>query len=80
MNNWIPVSERLPDKNCEVLATINYINPDCPISQYIDVLIFLTDEDEEPGFYHYIYGELYRVDNDDVAAWMPMPELYQKEA
>lgn len=73
MDNWILTSERLPDKNCKVLATVVYIN-----RESIDILNFLTDEDEEPGFYH-DDRDLFRLDNDDVVAWMPLPKPYRKE-
>ena len=72
MDNWILTSERLPNENCAVLATVIYID-----RESVDILRFLTDEDEEPGFYH-DDGDLFRLDNDDVVAWMPLPEPYFK--
>ena len=64
---WIPVSERLPNKSGDYLATI----PLDADETYVDVLTFhkgrfYEDDDEWGATYH-----------DDVLAWMPLPEPYK---
>ena len=82
---WIPVSERLPEKDGEYLVTVSSF---CGLPQCIEVLSFATDlhkvdEYEFPehkcGFYEYD-SEWGYLEVDDVIAWMPLPEPYRKES
>lgn len=68
MSEWIPVTERLPDKDGEYLVTkkLRYFG-----KTKIDVACWLLAliEDGNNGFYT----------NDQVIAWMPLPKAYKEE-
>lgn len=81
---WIPVSERLPEKDGKYLVTMRSF---CGLPQRIEVLHFATDlhkidkfdfQAHKCGFYgsdaEWGYYEV-----DDVIAWMPLPEPYKEE-
>ena len=64
-NRWIPVSERLPDYNEEVLITDGkYVT--------IDTRYFLENTEDGEAYTWDINGW------DDVIAWMPLPEPYKE--
>lgn len=64
-NRWIPVSERLPDYNEEVLITNGkYVT--------IDTRCFLENTEDGEAYTWDINGW------DDVIAWMPLPEPYKE--
>lgn len=64
-NQWIPVSERLPDYNEEVLITNGkYVT--------IDERYFLENTEDGEAYTWDINGW------DDVVAWMPLPEPYKE--
>ena len=62
--SWIPVSERLPDKECDYLITIKEWHSD-----YIDVARFSN------GKWDYINF----INNDEITAWMPLPQPYEPQ-
>ena len=64
-NRWVPVSERLPDYNEEVLITNGkYVT--------IDTRYFLENTEDGEAYTWDINGW------DDVSAWMPLPEPYKE--
>ena len=64
-NRWIPVSERLPDYNEEVLITDGkYVT--------IDTRYFLENTEDGEAYTWDINGW------DDVIAWKPLPEPYKE--
>jgi len=66
-NSWIPVSERLPEKDGEYITTMKYIGK-ATGTIYIDV---------EETFFD--VGKGFNVGvNESVIAWMPLPEPYKK--
>lgn len=64
---WIPVTERLPNKQDDYLVTIPLDNN----SLYVDVLHF------HKGKFYETDSEWGDVVYDDVLAWMPLPEPYK---
>lgn len=85
-NKWIPVSERLPEKNGPYLVTQKATFTDYVYISAIGYAHNLYDVDEydfadkkRPGWYEYDsewgYQEL-----DGVIAWMPLPEPYKAES
>ena len=58
---WIPVSERLPEKEDEVLVTTSWNN------------VCMAWCDNEKWRAEYING----YDDDEILAWMPLPEPYK---
>lgn len=60
---WIPCSERLPDVGVEVITT----------TDWSDVLIAWL---EKCGAWE---TEEYILDNDEILAWMPLPEPYRED-
>ncbi len=86
LSEWIPVSERLPEKGGDYLisqkeAFTDYIYR----SSIASYALNLYDVDEydfvnkkHPGWYEYDseYG-YYEI--DDVVAWMPLPESYKPQ-
>ena len=64
-NRWVPVSERLPDYNEEVLITNGkYVT--------IDTRYFLENTEDGEAYTWDINGW------DDVIAWKPLPEPYKE--
>ena len=57
---WIPCSERLPDVDVEVLATVDWA--DVRIAWLKKGGTWETDE--------------YILENDEILAWMPLPDPY----
>ena len=63
---WIPVSERLPEKNVEVLATTEW--GEATIAE-----MFSNND-------WFIHEGATSVDIDDIIAWMPLPQPYKAES
>lgn len=63
---WIPVTERLPEKEGQYLVS-------CDTDYGVEVARFYIDEDGEKYF-----GCDWN-DPDDIEAWMPLPPSYQGE-
>ncbi|MCR4674062.1 MAG: DUF551 domain-containing protein [Lachnospiraceae bacterium] len=80
---WIPVSERLPDKGGQYLVTLHFSTHDV-----IDVIsyarnLYLVDEydfsdKKRPGWFDYD-SEYGYYERGDVIAWQPLPEPYKVE-
>lgn len=68
---WIPVSERLPEDEYGVLATVNGKHNN---TTFIDALE-IAEYDSDEGWI--IEGYLDWI-NPDVTAWMPLPEPYKE--
>lgn len=66
MMRWIPVTERLPNKQDDYFVTIPLDNN----STFVDVLHF------HKGKFYDTDSEWGDVEYDDVTAWMPLPEPY----
>lgn len=74
-NYWIPVSERLPDENGEYLCTLVGIH---------DTGLAVECGYEMPNQHGIIQGwstceadGFKRLNDNEVIAWMPMPERYE---
>ena len=67
-SEWIPVSERLPDHNGTYLTTMKYTGKSTG-TIYIDL---------EETFFDIARGFNVGV-NEEVLAWMPLPEPYKAE-
>ena len=61
---WIPISERLPEKNAEVLATTEW---DC-----ITIAEMFSNND------WFICEGNANAHTDEIIAWMPLPEPYKE--
>ena len=77
---WIPVSERLPDNETEVLFQYRY-GQSMRVGYHIHdstIYPFGYEDGNETGWYdsedNFICG------SDEVIAWMPKPEPYQAES
>ena len=66
-DKWVPVSERLPDKDGVYLVTLEYVE-DSEIVNEIDIARFTLHHELNEGF-HKAYP---------VIAWKPLPEAYQE--
>lgn len=69
MSEWIPVNEKLPDKDGKYLVTKKLRH--FGITE-IDIACWLKNlmkYDGNNGFYT----------NDQVIAWMPLPKIYEEE-
>lgn len=64
---WIPCSERMPNKQSDYLVTISLYDN----STYVDVLHF------HKGKFYEIDSEWGDVEYDDVTAWMPLPKPWK---
>ncbi len=72
--DWIPVSERLPEKRGDYLVTQKAVFTDYV---YRNIAVF-TDK-KRPGWYKYD-SEWGYYEIDGVVAWMPLPEPYKAES
>ena len=62
---WIPVSEKLPEKNVEVLATTEW--------GAVTISEMYSAND------WFIHEGTTNADTDDIVAWMPLPEPYEPQ-
>ena len=71
---WIPVSERLPDKNMNCFVTLE--------NGVVKVLGYSTTQRTTypKGFYYVKDGFSWRQIQNPVVAWMPMPAPYKGDA
>lgn len=71
--HWIPVTERLPEKEGWYFATVHpdYIVPD---SRHTDSLYWLDGK-----WWFYDYDARMAVWIDPIIAWMPLPEPYTEK-
>ena len=65
-SKWIPVSERLPEKNVEVLATTEW-----------DAVTIAEMYGVNDWFIH---EGTTNAQTDEIVAWMPLPEPYKAES
>lgn len=63
---WIPVSERLPEKNVEVLATTE--------NGYVTIAEWLEYD------HWFIHEGSTNAHTDELTAWMPLPKSYKAES
>ena len=84
--DWIPVSERLPEKRGSYLVTQKAIFPGHILRRIVGYALNLHDVDEydfkgkkRPGWYEYDIEWGYR-ELEDITAWMPLPEPYKAES
>ena len=68
---WIPVSERLPEKNGVYIVTEKRFSMDKSLSDKYDIIV-------EPV--EYSNGKWWRANFYKIIAWMPLPEPYKEEA
>ena len=82
---WIPVTERLPDKDCKYLT----VNLPCNIEPIIQVCCYakdlykvdkydFCDKKQKHGFYQYD-GEWGFFEVSGITHWMPLPEPPKEE-
>lgn len=83
MDNWIPVTERLPKEDGEYLVTYSvYGTRLIRVLPYSNNLYKIDNYDfsrsDKKGFYNFDsdYGYCKR---NDVIAWKPLPKPYEKE-
>ena len=63
---WIPVSDRLPEKNVEVLATTSW--------DAVTIAEMYSAND------WFIHEGTTNAETDEIVAWMPLPEPYKAES
>lgn len=73
MNEWISVKERLPGRNCEVLAYYGFVREGSDDLGYMCMgTLEYYAHDENPHFQHESSGVR-------VTHWMPLPEPPKEE-
>lgn len=81
--DWIPVSERLPEKDGEYLVTVSSFCGEIVFKCSFAMDLHKVDEYNFPehkcGFYG-IDSEWGSYEINDVIAWMPSPDPYRKES
>lgn len=81
---WIPVSERLPEKDGEYLVTVSFhfcgeIVFKCSFAMDLHKVDEYNFQEHKCGFYG-IDSEWGSYEIDNVIAWMPSPEPYKAES
>lgn len=80
---WIPVDERLPKKDGKYLVTVSSFCGEIVFERSFAKDLHKVDEFDFPehkcGFYKYDDEWRYS-EEDDVMAWMPLPDPYRKES
>lgn len=74
---WIPVSERLPEPNRHDALNVDvyYLAQ----TEFGDMIVASYNESHEgTKWWEQMYS--YRIFDDEIVAWMPLPELYEKGA
>lgn len=71
-HRWIPVKERLPEKDDFVLVTVSGTYNHLTFSDALQLASYTEDD----GWFIESYPEW---DDPNVTAWMPLPEPYQWE-
>jgi len=66
IRTWIPVSEKLPEKNVEVLATTEW--------GAVTIAEMYSAND------WFIHEGTTNAETDEIAAWMPLPKPYKAES
>ena len=76
VGQWIPVSERLPDKATNVLTTWVY---EPTGKKYVEIAERYGDDDD---YTFYSDSDEYKMNRKEhkVIAWMPLPEPYKAES
>ena len=83
-HRWIPVSERLPEEESGYLTMVKGL-----IANRYEILSFTKNlykvdkydfpDKKEPGWY-FLDCEYGFIEETDVIAWMPLPEIYKAES
>lgn len=80
---WIPVSERLPEKDGEYLVTVSSFCGEivfkCSFAMDLHKVDEYNFQEHKCGFYG-IDSEWGSYEIDNVIAWMPSPEPYKAES
>lgn len=77
MNEWIPITERMPEPDTDEVFLVTHVNVGNPSTKWVAQMHF----DGEWEFV--VIGEglaRYRANGTRVIAWMPQPEPWQGEA
>ena len=84
MSEWIPVSERLPEEDENVLVTVNFKGIERRHkngwNERINPCFYVEIASQIEG--HWMsYSDEYKVDKNlhEVIAWMPLPKPYKAE-
>ena len=76
VNQWIPCSERLPEPNRhdELNVDVYYLAQ----TEFGDMIVASYNESHEgTKWWEQMYS--YRIFDDEIVAWMPLPEKYKGE-
>ena len=77
VQKWIPVSERLPDKNDEYIVFLKYVKTITIMNFALDFVIHdeygLPTKEKKSCFYYYD-DDWENIEVPEVTHWMPIPE------